>query len=154
MARPDSQKAYWALAALGPFALYAAIIGLLGIPFLQRQAVYAHRFHTLWWHDVDEPEKWGFASTCSPVPSTMRPLLTAADCALPEHQVTPFRLDTPDGATLYLWHILPIALYSRHEDTLSKASRVPGDKYTSSDACRLLREDPEARLVVSCKWLS
>lgn len=39
MARPDSQKAYWAFAALGPLAIYAAIIGLLGIPLFQRQYV-------------------------------------------------------------------------------------------------------------------
>lgn len=79
----------------------------------------------------------------------MCPMLT--DCSLQENQVTPFSLDTPDGETLYLWHILPIALYSQHEDTLSEASRVPRDKYTSSDAFRLLKEDPEARLIISCK---
>lgn len=37
MSKSDSQKAYWAFAALGPFAIYAVIIGLLGVPFFQRQ---------------------------------------------------------------------------------------------------------------------
>lgn len=67
-----------------------------------------------------------------------------------ENQVTPFSLPTVDGVDLYLWHILPLALYTQHEATLSQASRVPLDKYNSSNAFKLLKEDPEARLILSC----
>lgn len=28
----------------------------------RNSALYAHKFHTLWWNDVEDPEKWGFAS--------------------------------------------------------------------------------------------
>lgn len=52
---------------------------------------------------------------------------------------------------MYLWHILPLAVYTDHESALSQASAVPLDKYTSSNAFRLLKEDPEARLILSCK---
>jgi hypothetical protein len=24
--------------------------------------LYAHKIHTLWWGDINEPEQWGFAS--------------------------------------------------------------------------------------------
>ncbi|ROW14177.1 hypothetical protein VPNG_04281 [Cytospora leucostoma] len=123
----DSNRAFWAFAALGPFAIYGVILALLGIPFIQKQALYAHRIHTLWWNDVQEPEKWGFA----------------------KNQVTPFSLPVPDGETLYCWHILPLAAYTQHEDTLAKSSRVPLDKYTSSNAFKLLKDDPEARLILS-----
>ena len=78
----SSKYAYWAFAAAGPLVLYCLCVGLLMIPFVQRQyvfsektafftaiaeksllsAVYAHRVHTLWWSGVDKPEKWGFAS--------------------------------------------------------------------------------------------
>ncbi|KAF3764644.1 alpha/beta-hydrolase [Cryphonectria parasitica EP155] len=123
----DPNRAYWAFAALGPFALYGIFVGILGIPFFQRQALYAHKIHTLWWNDVKDPEKWGFA----------------------KNQVTPFTLPTSDGVTLYLWHILPLATYTQNETTFLRASRVALDKYTSSDAFRILRDDPEARLILS-----
>ncbi|KUI58386.1 Abhydrolase domain-containing protein 12B [Cytospora mali] len=123
----DSNKAFWAFAALGPFAVYGIILALLGIPFIQKQALYAHNVHTLWWNDVEEPEKWGFA----------------------KNQVTPFSLPVPDGETLYCWHILPLSVYTQHEDTLAKSSRVPLDKYTSSEAFKLLKDDPDARLILS-----
>jgi len=29
--------------------------------------VYAHKVHTLPWHNLDEPQYWGFASECAPV---------------------------------------------------------------------------------------
>lgn len=65
--------------------------------------------------------------------------------------MTPFNLPTVDGVELYLWHILPLALYTQHEATFSAAPRVALDAYASSDAFRLLKEDPEARLIISCE---
>ncbi|KAK2596832.1 hypothetical protein N8I77_012723 [Diaporthe amygdali] len=123
----DSAKAYWAFAALGPFAIYGVVLALLGVPFIQKQALYAHRFHTLWWNDVEKPERWGFA----------------------KNQVTPFTLEAPDGPALYCWHILPLSVYTPNEAVLSRASPVPLEKHVSSEAFRLLRDDPDARLILS-----
>lgn len=82
----------------------------------------------------------------------MRSLEYGAEIATwPENQVTPFTLDAPGGVTLYLWHILPLATYTSNESTLSQTNRKALDEYTSSDAFRLLKEDPEARLILSCK---
>ncbi|KAJ9150201.1 Abhydrolase domain-containing protein 12B [Pleurostoma richardsiae] len=123
---PSSNKAYWAFAALAPLALYLLFIGLAMIPFFQRHAIYAHRFHTLWWTDVDEPEKWGFA----------------------KNQVSALSLQTPDGVSLYAWHILPLPVWAQHEDQLVKQPAVAPEEFTKSEAFRLLREDPHSRLVL------
>lgn len=37
----ESTRAYWAFAALGPFAIYGVVLALLGVPFIQKQQVYA-----------------------------------------------------------------------------------------------------------------
>ncbi|POS78257.1 hypothetical protein DHEL01_v203341 [Diaporthe helianthi] len=74
-----------------------------------------------------EPEKWGFA----------------------KNQVTPFTLQAPDGPVLYCWHILPLSVYLGKEADLSRSSPVPLDKHASSEAFRLLRDDPDARLILS-----
>ena len=70
------------LAVLGPLALYTVFWSLAVIPFFQRQYVasshepgnisalanlpasflYAHKINTLFWHDLNKPEYWGFAS--------------------------------------------------------------------------------------------
>lgn len=36
----ESTKAYWAFAALGPFAIYGVVLALLGVPFIQKQQVH------------------------------------------------------------------------------------------------------------------
>lgn len=70
---------------------------------------------------------------------------------LPGNQVTPFSLTVPGGETLYCWHILPLSAYTQYEDTLAKSSRAPLDQYTSSEAFKLLKDDPDARLILSCR---
>lgn len=67
------------------------------------------------------------------------------------NQVTPFKLDTSDGERLYAWHLLPLPLYLQNEASL--AARVPGfaDDVTTTESFRLLKHDPEARLVLYCK---
>lgn len=37
----ESRKAYWAFAALGPFAIYGVVLALLGVPFIQKESVYS-----------------------------------------------------------------------------------------------------------------
>ncbi|KAK3347542.1 Alpha/Beta hydrolase protein [Neurospora tetraspora] len=73
-----------------------------------------------------------------------------------KNQVTPFPLHTLDHQTLYAWHILPLGLYARHESALAAQDRSGATGATGgfvSDITTtlnfaLLRDDPEARLVL------
>jgi len=118
-------------------ALYAVLIGFLLTPPLQRFALYAHKINTLFrGDDLSKPEAFGFA----------------------KHQVTPFNLRTPDGETLFAWHILPTDVYARHEKALRAEDRPHGpvDDFTATSAFSLLTgDDPApAKLVVTCKTYS
>jgi abhydrolase domain-containing protein 12 len=62
--------------------------------------------------------------------------------------VTPFRLSTPDGETIHAWHILPLGLYRRHEQDLAAETAGFVDDVTTSLSFKLLRDDPEALLVL------
>ncbi|EXA47119.1 hypothetical protein FOQG_04597 [Fusarium oxysporum f. sp. raphani 54005] len=88
--------------------------------------LYAHKFNTLLWSNVNQPERWGFA----------------------RNQVTPFSLKTPDGESIYAWHILPLPLYLQNEAKIE--SQEPGFSadFTKTESFRLLKEDPESRLVL------
>ncbi len=65
--------------------------------------------------------------------------------------MTSFSLQTPDEESLYAWHIMPLPLYLQNEAVI--ATRTPGyaQDVTSTEAFRLLKEDREARLIVSCQ---
>ncbi|KAH7018381.1 Alpha/Beta hydrolase protein [Microdochium trichocladiopsis] len=110
-----------------PFVLYITFIGLGSIPFFQRHFLYAHKINTLFWHDLDCPEYWAFA----------------------RNQVTPFTLQTADGEKLYAWHVLPTSVYLKHEDALLKAAPGRSSAAESTAAFRLLKNDPDARVIVS-----
>jgi pimeloyl-ACP methyl ester carboxylesterase len=69
---------------------------------------------------------------------------------LPENQVTPFSLTTADNQTLYAWHILPLPLYAQHEATLSTHPTGFSNNITTTQNFRLLRDDPTAKLIISC----
>ncbi|KEY68369.1 hypothetical protein S7711_01147 [Stachybotrys chartarum IBT 7711] len=114
------------VAVAAPFALYAVFIGLAIHPFVQRHFLYAHKINDLWKTDLDKPEAWGFAT----------------------NQVTPFSLQTPDDETLYAWHIMPLPLYLQNEAAV--AAQTPGfsEDFTLTESFRLLKNDPEARLVI------
>lgn len=49
-----------------------------------------------WFKDLNVPETFGFL----------------------RNQVTPFSIKTSDGERLYAWHILPVELYRKHEQSL------------------------------------
>lgn len=113
--------------------LYAILLGALLTPSLQRFALYAHKINTLWLgDDLNAPESFGFA----------------------KHQVTPFNLRTPDGETLYAWHVLPVDVYARNEKALREEQRPHGpvDDLTQTSAFRLLtaKDAEPARVVVTC----
>ncbi|KAK4121923.1 alpha/beta-hydrolase [Parathielavia appendiculata] len=110
-----------------PLAVYSLFLGLASIPYFQRNFLYAHKVHSLWWGDVNEPEQWGFA----------------------KNQVTPFHLTTADGQTLYAWHVLPLSVYAEHEAKLSSQPSGLVSDITTTENFRLLRDDPSAKLIVT-----
>ena len=67
-----------------------------------------------------------------------------------ENQVQPFTIPTPDGETLYGWHILPLALYAKHEEVLLQEPPGPSSHITQTQAFKLLSTDPESRLLIYC----
>ncbi|KAL2144903.1 hypothetical protein VTI28DRAFT_8364 [Corynascus sepedonium] len=110
-----------------PLGLYTLFLSLSAIPYFQRNFLYAHKIHTLWWGNINEPEQWGFA----------------------KNQVTPFQLTTADNQTLYAWHILPLSLYAQHEAKLSSQPGGISPDITATENFRLLRDDPTAKLIIS-----
>ncbi|KAI1383957.1 alpha/beta-hydrolase [Hypoxylon trugodes] len=109
-----------------PIGLYLTFIFLGAFPFFQRHFLYLHRLNTLFWHDINKPEYWGFA----------------------RNQVTPFSLTTIDGESIYAWHILPLPVYLKHEDKLEAQQPGFADDITKMVSFSLLNDDPEARLVI------
>ncbi|MCJ1243807.1 hypothetical protein MMC30_001004, partial [Trapelia coarctata] len=65
------------------------------------------------------------------------------------NQVRPFKIQTPDGEALYAWHILPIAVYAKSDADLILDPTGSDIDVTKTTAFRLLRDDPESRLVIS-----
>ena len=116
---PIFKKAYWSLAAAG--LVYFAFVSLLLNGTIQRLAIYAHIFHTGYWQSPNNPEQFGFL----------------------KNQVQPFTIPTPDGETLYGWHILPLALYTKHERALL------GEYGYANFHREFLKQDSNARLVIN-----
>lgn len=97
---------------------------------------------------MNTPEKWGFASLHFTITHIGE---TAADLNDIGNQVTPFGLQTPDGESIYAWHIMPLPLYLQNEATVSTQTPGYSEDFTSTESFRLLKEDPEARVVLYCK---
>lgn len=118
------QYAFIAIAAV--VGLYATLLGLLATSTFQSHVVYLHAIQMTWFKDLDVPETFGFL----------------------RNQVTPFSIRTADSERLYAWHILPVELYRKHE--LSLVSEPVGfvSDIKSRLAFQLLRDDPEARLIL------
>jgi abhydrolase domain-containing protein 12 len=71
-----------------------------------------------------------------------RKLLTQA-----ENQVTPFRIATSDGEQLFTWLIAPLGVYAGNAENF--VAEQPGaDDIEDRIAFRLLKKDPEARLLI------
>ncbi|KAK4995624.1 hypothetical protein LTR66_004589 [Elasticomyces elasticus] len=124
---PIFKKAYWTLGAL--VTGYVTVLLLLTSPWLQRHALYSHKLHSGFYHNVNNPESFGFAPK----------------------QVTPFNISIPDGETLYAWHVLPLNVYARHnKDLLEQDTSLEAAVHiTSSKAFRLLTKDPDAKIVIN-----
>ena len=106
--------------------LYATLLGLLSTSSCQAHAVYLHGLQMTWFKDLNVPELFGFL----------------------RNQVSPFTLKSLDGEALYAWHILPIGLYRKHEEALIVEPSGLVLNITSRLSFKLLRDDPEARLVL------
>ncbi|KAM5475149.1 putative acylglycerol lipase [Microsporum audouinii] len=117
---------YGSISVASCVALYAVFLALLATPFLQTHVIYLHKIQMTWFKDLDTPELWGFL----------------------HNQATPFYIKTPDGHSLYAWHILPLELYRRHEQALVLETSGFVSDFPSRLAFKLLHDDPEARLVL------
>ncbi|MCJ1451410.1 hypothetical protein MMC28_001747 [Mycoblastus sanguinarius] len=106
--------------------LYTGLLGLLTTSFFQAHAVYLHKIQMTWFKDLDVPESFGFL----------------------RGQTTPFSIKSPTGGMLYAWHILPIELYRQHEPALVAEPSGFALEITSRFAFKLLRDDPDALLVI------
>lgn len=124
------KKAHWLLVIL--IALYFACLTILLNGWAQRHAIYLHKINTAWVQDPNKPEIFGFL----------------------KNQVQPFYLRTPDGETLYGWHVLPLSLYAEHEATLLQRPDGPVTCFNQAEvdevlSLKLLRADPESRLIIN-----
>lgn len=123
-----SRIAYGVASAVG---VYAVLLGVLLTPPMQRFALYANSFNTLFLgDDLHNGERFGFA----------------------KNQVTPFNIATADGETLFAWHILPLNVYAQNDKALLAEERPHGqcvEDITTSLAFRLLKSDEDARVVIS-----
>jgi abhydrolase domain-containing protein 12 len=116
----------FAYALVGLTGTYLIFLTMLTIPFVQNQVIYLNAFTMTWFKDLNSPEQWGFL----------------------HNQVTPFNLRTSDGETLHAWHILPLNIYRQHEQHLTSEPHGLVPDMTSRLSFRLLRDDPEARLIL------
>lgn len=106
--------------------LYAVLLGLLTTSSFQANVVYLHRIQMTWFKNLDVPESFGFL----------------------RGQVTPFSIESPSGKGLYAWHILPVEVYRQHESALIADHTGFASDIKSREAFKLLRDDPEARLII------
>lgn len=119
------KKAYWSLGIVG--VIYGGGLLALANPWFFRTVFYMNLLKLDWGIDINHPEEFGFA----------------------KNQITPFNLSTPDGETLYAWHILPASVYAKHEEELLQQQRPSATRdVISTPGFHLLANDPEARLII------
>ena len=106
--------------------LYAGFIGLLTTDSFQTHVIYLHKIQMTWFKELNSPEVFGFL----------------------HNQVTPFGIPSSSGQTVYAWHILPIELYRKNEAALLADPSGYSPDITTRRSFELLRDDPEARLII------
>ena len=112
-----------------PVALYFGLLMVfVAVPLLQAHAIYVHKVTLTWFKDLNVPEQFGFA----------------------HRQVTPFHITTTNETKLHCWHIIPLATNQLHQQGLLAQDREGGlvEQFEQTLNFRLLKEDPDARLVL------
>ncbi|KAH7350434.1 Alpha/Beta hydrolase protein [Pyrenochaeta sp. MPI-SDFR-AT-0127] len=104
----------------------ASILAVVHVPWIERHAVYMHRLKLTGGKDLNHPEQFGFA----------------------HRQTMPFFIETKDGVRLHAWHVLPIELYYKNATRLVAQGQYPRENVNETLNFQLLRDDPEARLVI------
>ncbi|KAF2803487.1 alpha/beta-hydrolase [Mytilinidion resinicola] len=90
-------------------------------------SVYLHKVTPTWSKDLNVPEQFGFL----------------------HNQAVPFYIDTEDGVKLHAWQIVPSGVYEQNQkNILDQGLSGPVSDITKIVNFRLLRDDPEARLVL------
>lgn len=117
---------YSSIAVAGLGISYIGLLGLLTTSWFQSHVVYLHAIQMTWFKDLDIPELFGFL----------------------HNQVTPFEIQSNNGNALYAWHILPVELYRQNEQELLLEPSGFVDDIASRHGFKLLRKDPEARLII------
>ncbi|KAH7127024.1 Alpha/Beta hydrolase protein [Dendryphion nanum] len=108
--KPILAKSYWLLA-------------------VQRNILYSHKLHTAFWHNVSNPEEFGFA----------------------KGQVTSFLLNTSDAETLFCWHVLPLDVYLDNENEIVQKA-ISGEvveDLKETVGYKLLKNDAKSKVVVN-----
>ncbi|KOS21642.1 Monoacylglycerol lipase ABHD12 [Escovopsis weberi] len=118
------QTSLWVIELI--LLVYTLFVLLVMIPLVQKHVLYAHKINSLSWTDLNKPESWGFA----------------------RGQVTPFGFKTPDGETIYAWHIMPLPLYLQHEHRVSAQATGFIEDFSTTESFQLLKNDPETKLVL------
>lgn len=68
----------------------------------------------------------------------------------------PFYLETSDSERLFCWHVLPLDVYLQNEDQLTMGTTTGevADELEGTMSEKLLRADPESRVVVNFHGVS
>jgi abhydrolase domain-containing protein 12 len=111
-----------------PVTVYVGLLGfLIAAPSFQAYAVYLHKVTLTWRKDLNVPEQFGFLF----------------------NQVVPFHIGTEDGVKLHAWQIAPSGVYEENQrDIMGQDLSGPVDDITKTVNFRLMRDDPEAILVI------
>ncbi|KAF2269702.1 alpha/beta-hydrolase, partial [Lojkania enalia] len=100
---------------------------LIAAPSLQAYVVYLHKVTLPWSKDLNVPEQFGFL----------------------HKQAVPFYINTEDDVKLHAWHVVPSGVYVKNQkDLLDQNLSGPVEDITKTVNFRLLRDDPDARLIL------
>jgi len=60
-------------------------------------------------------------------------------------------IPTSDGEKLYAWLVAPLKVYAKHEEAFLRDNGTLFGDVTTKAGFKLLKENPESRLVIYCK---
>lgn len=103
------------------------------------------RLQAGWWISISR------SSLDLPVSMGVSPQLKTLLTFRLENQITPFNFTTPDHETIYAWHVMPLGLYAKHEAEIIQRPAGCVEDITKTKAFKLLRDDPDSRLIINCE---